>query len=144
MADPSQDRRSQNPKSLRLRSYSPSLTVDDIEKSLEFYETGLGFHVDERWEEDGELKGVMLVAGNCHLGLSQDDFAKGRNRTKGVGVRLWVETAQNLDGLAEQFRAGGVEFDGPKDTGWGGRMLAVSDPDGYAITFTEPQKEAEG
>jgi uncharacterized glyoxalase superfamily protein PhnB len=144
MTDSSQERRSQDPESLRLRSYSPSLTVDDIEASLRFYETGLGFHVHERWEEDGKLMGVMLVAGSCYLGLSQDDCAKGRDSTKGVGIRLWAETAQDLDQLAERFRKGGVEPEGPKDTGWGGRMVAVTDPDGYQITFTEPPEESEG
>jgi hypothetical protein len=54
----------------------------------------LGFFVAERWEDGGRLKGVMLKTGSCQLGLSQDDFAKGRDRRKGDGFRIWCDTAQ--------------------------------------------------
>lgn len=134
------DRR-ERPETLRLRSFSPSLTVDDLARSLRFYEDALGFTVEERWEEDGELRGVMLVAGTSHLGLSQDDFAKGRDRTKGVGFRLWAETTQDLDALAARLREHGAEPDGPKTEPWGTRTLTVEDPDGYKMTFTPPEEE---
>ena len=52
------------PESLRLRSVTPSLTVDDLQRSLRFYTEALGFVVKERWTSDhGELRGVMLLAG---------------------------------------------------------------------------------
>lgn len=136
-SDPS-EQRSQDPESLRLRQFTPSLTVDDLGLSLRFYEDGLGFTVEERWEEDGELRGAMLVAGACRLGLSQDDFAKGRDRHKGLGFRLWAETAQDLDALAARLRDHGAEPDGPKTEPWGARTLSVEDPDGYKLTFTPP------
>jgi lactoylglutathione lyase len=133
------ERRHHEPESLRLRSLAPSLTVDDLEKSLQFYAEGLGFTVQERWEEEGKLLGVMLVAGACHLGLSQDDWAKGRDRRKGVGFRVWAETAQDLDALAARLREHGIEHDGPRTEPWGTRSLSVTDPDGFTLTFTPPQ-----
>jgi catechol 2,3-dioxygenase-like lactoylglutathione lyase family enzyme len=39
----------------------PTLTVDDLQKSHTFYEA-LGFAIDERWEDNGTLLGVMLRA----------------------------------------------------------------------------------
>jgi predicted lactoylglutathione lyase len=63
----------------------PILTVDDLQKSITFYEA-LGFAVDERWEEQGTLLGVMVRAGAMRLGLNQDDWKKGRDRQKGVGL----------------------------------------------------------
>ena len=132
--------RRNEPETLRLRELAPSLTVDDLETSLEFYVDGLGFTVDERWEEDGKLLGAMLVAGSCHLGLSQDDWAKGRDRTKGVGFRLWAETAQDLDEIAARLAEHGIPHDGPKETSWGTRSLSVTDPDGYKLTFTPSQE----
>ena len=127
------ERRSKEPESLRLRSLTPSYTVDDLDRSLRFYCEGLGFTLEERWEEEGKLLGVMLVAGSCRLGLSQDDWAKGRDRVKGTGFRLWAETAQDLDALAARCRAHGVEADGPKDQ-WGMRVLELTDPDGFKLT----------
>jgi catechol 2,3-dioxygenase-like lactoylglutathione lyase family enzyme len=129
-------RREADPETLRLRTLSPALTVDDLEQSLRFYTEALGFTVEERWEEEGELKGVMLLAGTCHLGLSQDDWAKGRDREKGVGFRIFAETAQDLDAIAQRLRQHGVEPDGPKEQPWGDRALTVTDPDGFKLTLT--------
>jgi lactoylglutathione lyase len=133
------ERRHHELESLRLRSLMPSLTVGDLERSLRFYVDGLGFIVKDRWEEEGKLLGVMLVAGACHFGLSQDDWAKGRDRRKGVGFRVWAETAQDLDALAARLREHGIEHDGPKTEPWGARSLSVTDPDGFTLTFAPPQ-----
>lgn len=135
------ERRSVAPEALRLRTVMPSLTVDDLESSLRFYADGLGFTVQERWEEDGKLLGAMLVAGACHLGLSQDDWSQGRDRTKGVGFRIWAETAQDLDRLAERMREQSIEHVGPKEESWGSRSLSVVDPDGYKLSFTTPRED---
>jgi catechol 2,3-dioxygenase-like lactoylglutathione lyase family enzyme len=126
----------QDPETLRLRSYEPSLTVNDLAASMRFYTDVLGFIVSERWTEGDVLKGVMLKAGACTLGLSQDDWKKGRDREKGQGVRLWCVTVQDVDALAARIKkAGGVLADGPSDEPWGGRSLSVADPDGYKITI---------
>src|SRR4030095_1346247 len=87
------------PESLRLRHITPGITVNDLDRSIAFY-TGLGFIIQERWEEEGKLAGVGLKAGAAELLLTQDDFKKGRDRVKGIGLRLWFYTAQDLDGLA--------------------------------------------
>ena len=81
---------------LQARNLSIALTANDLERSLRFYTDGLGFTVDQREEADGKLQGVMLKAGDAWLGLSQDDFAKGRNRTKGIGMSLYFETEQDI------------------------------------------------
>lgn len=126
----------QQPESLRLRSLMPSYTVSDLQRSLAWYRDGLGFYISERWEEEGRLLGVMLKAGDCQLGLSQDDFAKGRDRTKGVGFRLWCETGQDLDALAERLRkAGGTIVEEPGKR-WDSYGFTARDPDGFTITIT--------
>src|SRR6188768_2651039 len=70
----------------------PTLTVDDLQKSITFYEA-LGFAVDEKWEHDGKLLGVMMRAGTAEIGLNQDDWKKGRDRKKGMGVRVSFKTS---------------------------------------------------
>ena len=76
---------------LQISAIVPLFTVDDLQKSMTFYET-LGFTVDERWEENETLLGVMLRAGKSQIGLNQDDWQKGRDRTKGIGMRLFMST----------------------------------------------------
>lgn len=135
-AKPPSHPKRQQPESLRLRSMGPSFTVNDVERSLAWYRDGLGFFVAERWEEGGRLQGVMLKAGACQLGLSQDDFAKGRDRAKGVGFRLWCGTAQDVDALAERLRsAGGTIVEEPGDH-WDVYSFTAQDPDGFKITIT--------
>ena len=126
----------QQPESLRLRSAGPSFTVNDIGTSLAFYRDVLRFTVKERWEENGVLRGVELVAGTVSLWLSQDDWKKGRDRVKGQGLRIYCTTVQDVDALAERIKAAGVTLlEEPKDQPWGGRDFAVVDPDGFTITF---------
>ena len=55
-------------------------------------------------EKNGRLQGVMLRAGSQRIGLSQDDWKKGRDRKKGVGLRMYIETTQNVDGIAARQR----------------------------------------
>ena len=131
----------QQPESLRLRSVSPSFTVSDLQRSLAWYRDGLGFFVAERWEEGGKLMGVMLKAGACQLGLSQDDFSRGRDRLKGVGFRLWCDTAQNVDAIADRLRAfGGTIAEEPGDR-WDTYSFTAQDPDGFKITITQAKTE---
>ncbi len=127
----------QQPESLRLRSIAPTFTVNDLQRSLAWYRDGLGFFVSDRWEEGGQLQGVMLKAGACQLGLSQDDFSKGRDRPKGVGFRIWCDTAQDVDAIAARLRDfGGTIVEGPGDR-WDTYSFTAQDPDGFKITISQ-------
>ena len=123
---------------LQATSIVPNLTVDDVRKSITFYE-GLGFAVQERWEENGVLQGVMLIAGKNRIGLSQDDWKKGRDRVKGLGIRVFIATTQNLDELAARAKGAGIALDRePHDTDMGSRAFEVTDPTGFKLTiYTE-------
>jgi predicted enzyme related to lactoylglutathione lyase len=133
---PKLERRQRDPETLRLRSFEPSFTVDDLQRSVRFYTKVLGFTVGEQWSDGGVVRGVMLKAGVCELGLSQDDWAKGRGRQKGEGVRIWCSTAQDIDALAARIKAaGGHLTEGPMNQPWGARSLSVDDPDGFHLTI---------
>jgi lactoylglutathione lyase len=134
------DRRRQPRESLRLRSFEPSFTVNDLGRSVRFYTEVLGFALDEQWTDGPVLKGVMVKAGLCQLGLTQDDWAKGRDRVKGQGMSLWGSTVQDIDALAARIKAaGGTLTAEPTDQPWGARTLSVDDPDGFHLTiYREP------
>src|SRR5215216_2760064 len=108
---------------LQAKALSPSLTVNNLQQSVAFFE-GLGFGIEEKWEENGVLLGVMLRAGEARIGLSQDDWKKGRDRQKGAGMRLFVGTAQDIDQLAVDARKAGVRLhQEPHDTSSGSRAF---------------------
>jgi len=115
------------------------LTVDDLQKSITFYEA-LGFAVDERWDEKGTIRGAMLRAGKTRIGLNQDDWKKGRDRQKGIGVRLSISTPGSVDEIATRLKNAGITLKSePRDTEWKSRAFEVSDPNGFMLTvFSEP------
>jgi len=126
------------PETLRIRSISPSFTATDLQRSIAFYRDVLGFVIGEEWRENGELAGCEIRAGAVTFMLGQDDFAKGRDRQKGVGTRLRCLTAQDIDRLATEIKArGGVLDQEPQDMPWGERVFMVSDPDGFKLTFVQ-------
>jgi lactoylglutathione lyase len=134
-AKPTRPERKQ-PETLRLRNLSPSLTVNDLGASIRWYRDVLGFTLEEEWKDGDVVVGAQLNAGAITFMMSQDDFAKGRDRVKGVGLRFYCTTAQDVDRLAADVEArGGVLAQPPTDNPWG-RDFTVVDPDGFKITIT--------
>ncbi len=124
---------------LQSSRVSPSMTASDLERSIKFYVDGLGFSITDRHEEGGQLRFVMLKAGEAEIGLGQDDFAKGRDRSKGVGMRLWLTTTQDLHALAEQAKRAGFPPDNEVAAlPWGPLGFAITDPDGFKLTISNP------
>jgi uncharacterized glyoxalase superfamily protein PhnB len=124
---------------VQIGAIAPTLTVDDLQKSIAFYE-GLGFTVDDKWEDKGTLLGVMMRSGNSQIGLNQDDWKKGRDRKKGIGVRLSMSaTRQNVDEIAKRAKSAGITLKSePHDTEWNSRAFEVVDPSGFLLTvFSE-------
>jgi lactoylglutathione lyase len=124
------ERRTQ-PESFRGRELTASLTVNDLQKSLEWYHGVVGFHIDRRHEREGRLVAVSLKAGTVRILLNQDDGAKGQ-RVKGQGMSMMITTAQDVDELAARVKERGAPLlTEPADMPWGARMFRLQDPDGF-------------
>jgi uncharacterized glyoxalase superfamily protein PhnB len=128
---------------VQISAFVPTLTVDNLQESITFYE-GLGFAISDRWEDKGTLLGVMMRAGKTEIGLNQDDWKKGRDRQKGIGVRMSISTptAANVDELAKRAKAAGITLKSePRETEWDSRAFEVADPSGYLLTvYSDPPK----
>jgi uncharacterized glyoxalase superfamily protein PhnB len=136
---PKNQYRRKQPETLRIRSLTPSLTVADLEKSVAWYRDVVGFYVKEAHEREGKVMGYTLVAGEQVILINQDDGAKGKDRVKGTGVRLYMETIQDVDILAAAIKNRGGELASmPADMPWGSRAFDLMDPDGFAITIMSP------
>lgn len=125
------------PETLRLRTVAPSFTVNDLAATIDWYTRVLGFTVQNEWKnDDGVTFAASLQAGTAQFNFGQDDFAKGRDRNKGIGFRIYCETAQDVDEIAARAIAEGVTLDAePTDQPWGMRDFTVTDPDGFKITI---------
>jgi uncharacterized glyoxalase superfamily protein PhnB len=124
------------PETLRLRSISPGLTVNDLQRSIAWYRDVVGFTLGETWEHGGKVTGAELKAGASVIVLSQDDWAKGRDRVKGEGFRIYCHTAQDVDTIAANIKArGGTLASEPATQPWGTRSFNLVDPDGFKLTI---------
>lgn len=127
---------------LSVQEFNVSLTCSDVQKSIRFYTEGLGFEIVHKMESEGEIQFVMLKAGTAMVGLGQDDFAKGKDRSKGIGLRVWLNTSQDVTALAGRATAAGLKLDeGPKALPWGPMAFAVTDPDGFKLTVANPMAQ---
>ena len=127
-----------SPETLRVRSVSPGFTVGDLQKSIAWYRDVAGFHVGEMWKgPDGAVRGAEVMAGAARFFLGQDDWAKGRDRKKGEGFRLNLQTAQDVDQIAAGIKQRGGKLDSePENMPWGARAFALTDPDGFKLTIS--------
>jgi len=120
----------------QLKSLAPSLTVNDIQQSLDWYTNVLGFTTGQRWERDNRLVGAELKGGDVTVYLSQEDGAQGE-RVKGQGFRLYWYTSQNVDKIAAGIKSrGGTLATEPADM-YGSRSFNLVDPTGYKITVSD-------
>jgi len=135
MSTPANDAR-HKPENLRLRGMVPSITVNDLAASVAWYRDVVGFYVEEAHEWEGEVRGYTLVAGTQKFLMSQDDGAKGE-RVKGQGLRMYLDTVQDVDEIAEGIKARGGELESePEDKPWGARSFDLKDPDGFLLTIS--------
>jgi uncharacterized glyoxalase superfamily protein PhnB len=130
------------PARLDLQTITPFLTVNDLQASLAWYRDVLGFSLAEEYKMNDKVMGVRMQAGSVQLMLGQDDFAKGRDRVKGVALRFYFQTDQDIDTLAAAVRErGGKLIQEPTDQPWGRRDFAVVDLDGFNISITSDTRK---
>lgn len=111
-----------------------SLTVKDLQKSVDWYQNVVGFGIERKLERDGRVVSVTVKAGDVRISLNQDDGAKGRDRVKGLGFSLNIWTTDDVDAVASHIKANGGELDSePVDAPWGARFFRLTDPDGFKL-----------
>ena len=116
----------------RVTSFAPQFLVDDLERSIEYYEK-LGFTFGEAWQGFyviGHLDGLEL-----HLKEAPKNETERRHRRENEHL----DAAAGVDGIEAYFRQcveNGVTILQPlATTAWGTKDFYVADPDGYIICF---------
>ena len=121
-------------------SLEASLTVRDLAHSVAWYTDVLGFAMDRKYERDGKMFAVSLKAAAVRILLTQDDGAKGMDRSKGDGMSLQITTQQSADALAAAVKQHGTVLDTePVTMPHGARIFRLRDPDGFRLTISSTQ-----
>lgn len=120
----------------------PLLMVQNMERSLDFYVTGLGFEIENAWEPEaeGRLRWCRLGHGRAALMLQEWGAADPR-RTKlpgkvGAGVGLYFQCTDAIAFYKSVKERGiGVERPFVGNNMW---VASLDDPDGYSLHFESP------
>lgn len=115
---------------------SVSLTANDLPASAAWYQAALGFAVEKEFERDGKIFATRLRAGAVAILVTQDNGARGGERSKGEGFSIQFTTRQNVDELAARAKAAGSVLDSEPADAWGARVFRVRDPDGFRLVIS--------
>jgi catechol 2,3-dioxygenase-like lactoylglutathione lyase family enzyme len=129
--------------SQKIRFEGLSLTVENIENSIEFYEGKLGLKVEHNASPDFAL---LRIGGDNSgtIGLLSENISKKEGvepSTSSQKRAVHIEfSTDNLDTLFEELKAKGVVFHvPPHDEPWE-RSMTAFDPDGYSVEFAQGKR----
>jgi len=116
--------------------------VDDVEESIGFYTSHLGFEV----VSDFAPAFAEVVRGNLRLLLSGPTSSAGRPMPDGrePGPGGWNRIhfiVDDIDAEVGRLRAAGLPFRNDVVTGPGGKQILVDDPSGNPIELFQPADE---
>jgi len=117
------------------------IRVYDLDESIQFYETALGFSLSHKSDhENGKFSLAFLDIPNSNAQLELTyNWPQDEPYDLGSGyghIALYVD---DMDATVKQINDAGYELDrGPKTSPSGTKKMAfVKDPDGYAIELLE-------
>jgi catechol 2,3-dioxygenase-like lactoylglutathione lyase family enzyme len=117
----------------------PVLHVTDVEASLRFYVSRLGFTSPWSYQEDGRVSVAQAERQGCALILANHWPEKVGKGLMFISMNVEPQTHEAqiaaLDALRAELEAKGVPV---KDGSWGYRLLVVDDPDGNQLFFNYP------
>jgi catechol 2,3-dioxygenase-like lactoylglutathione lyase family enzyme len=123
----------------------PVLHVTDVEASLRFYVSRLGFTSPWRYDADGRVYVAQVDRQGCALILADTWPEKIGKGLIFISLNVEPQTAEAsvaaLDALRAEFEASGVPV---REGSWGYRLLVVDDPDGNQLFFNYPNETASG
>ena len=136
-----------------MPSISPLLSVDDIGKSLDYYEKVLGFRRGLTLPgDDGKLThgeahtgDLMVMFGPAQHPENVAAAKLAQGAAKGVGVLLYFDLGeQDIDKYYKDVKGAGAKIiEAVQDQFWGDRNFTVEDPDGYILTFSKHVKDVD-
>ena len=128
----------------QFSSLTPNLIVADVERSMAFYRDLLGFTVEQTVPDAPPLVFAIVRSGPVEVylnapGPAVEEYPAFKDRPIGGTLTLFIR----LTGIRAAYDAlrARVNVVMPLEKKWYGvTEFAISDPDGYLITFAEIEK----
>jgi len=124
-----------------VKKLTPNLVVSNVERSVAFYRDILGFTLTQKVPDESPLVFAIVQSGDVEVFLNAPEPAVAeypafKSRPIGGTLTLFME----VDGIKSlhDALAGRVTVVMPLERKWYGvTEFAITDPDGYVITFAE-------
>lgn len=117
-----------------IHELTPLFFVEDIARSLAFYQERLGFGMTQNWSPGGKLAWCRLVRGGAALMLQQAEEEDGQAAGRGRGVGFFF-LCDDANAMHAELTQRGLAVDPPQAAFYGMNQLFVRDPDGYELCF---------
>ncbi|MBN9294073.1 MAG: VOC family protein [Flavobacteriia bacterium] len=112
-----------------------SLQVRDLEISKEFYTNKLGFEVSEMSNPYACVFKYNKGEASFAIRTPMTDID---DKELGIGVQLWFAIEGTIEDLQTNLTAKGIAIVGTINNTPFGKTVIVKDPDGYTLTFLQP------
>ena len=119
----------------------PTVTVQDVQRSLVFYRDQLGLEQDlNLTDETGAVFLASVEVDDTVIMLTRAPQGEPRvPQESGVRLTLLFDRGRDIDALMERLQTHGAVVCSPiGDRPWGHRDFTVLDPDGYHVTIARP------
>ena len=118
----------------------PLLNVEDVSRSIAFYEKALGAWVENHWDQGGTVRWARIGFDGGKLMLNTPDRTSSeerRRRPEFADAVLYL-LCDDAPRRRQELLAAGLEVGKLHPEDYGNVEFAVRDPDGYAIRFSSP------
>ncbi len=131
--------------SFNFTRLTPNLIVSDIDRSIAFYRDVLGFTVTRTVPDEGPFVFASVECGMVEIFLNAvgpaiEEYPAFKDRPIGGTLTQFIQMTGL--GALHAALAGKVNIVMPLEKKWYGvTEFAITDPDGYIITFAEIESE---
>jgi predicted enzyme related to lactoylglutathione lyase len=109
---------------MKIKQMSPQLLVADLERSLDFYTTHLGYELDFLYED--------LMPVSAMRGIAYISNRANRDKVARMNTLTCIFRSKLLKHFSKISRAGRLTSYNPY-----GKEFYITDPDGYILGFIE-------
>jgi lactoylglutathione lyase len=124
-----------------LKKLTPNLMVEDVNRTVAFYQEVLGFELLTSVPEEGQLAWAMLKRGGVELmfqtrGSLTEELPGLGGKDIGGTLNLYIDV-EDIQGLYTAIRDKVTVVTGMHTTFYGANEIAIEDCNGYILTFAE-------
>jgi predicted enzyme related to lactoylglutathione lyase len=117
-----------------IQKMSPQFLVADLDRSITFYTSTLGFEVEFRYEDF--YAGIIKDSCSIHLKTGKPSKEERENKREHNDLDI-VFSVADVDSLYEQLVKASVDMVQPICDQPYGREFYIADPDGYILAFLQ-------